>query len=108
MGQYHTLYNVDKKQKVDGLSGYKLLEQVGYPRSTATALFLLVANSNGRGGGDAYEHPLIGSWAGDRIVLQGDYAEEGDQGYISNIDDYEDITSKVNELLNVALKGVYD
>jgi hypothetical protein len=103
MGQYHTLYNVDKKQKVEGLSGYKLLEQIGYPKSTASALFLLVANSNGRGGGDADDHPLVGSWAGDRIVVQGDYAEESDQGYIADIDDYEDITDKVLDLLNVSL-----
>lgn len=104
MGQYHTLYNVDKKQKVDGLSGYKLLEQIGYPKSTATALLLLVANSNGRGGGDVKEHPLVGSWAGDRIVMQGDYAEEGDQAFIPDTDTYEDITKKVWELLNIALE----
>lgn len=104
MGQYHTLYNVDKKQKVDGLSGYKLLEQIGYPKSTATALLLLVANSNGRGGGDVKDHPLVGSWAGDRVVVQGDYAEEGDQAFISDTDTYEDITKQVWELLNVALE----
>jgi len=104
MGQYHTLYNVDKKQKVDGLDGYKLLEIVGHPKSTATALFLLVANSNGRGGGDVENHPLIGYWAGDRVVVQGDYAEEGDPAFISNTYDYEDITGQVLELLNTALK----
>lgn len=104
MGQYHTLYNVDKKQKVDGLSGYKLLEQIGYPKSTSTALFLLVANSNGRGGGDAEKHYLVGSWAGDRIVVQGDYAEEGDQAFIPDTDAYEDITKQVWELLNTALQ----
>lgn len=104
MGQYHTLYNVDKKQKIDGLSGYKLLEQIGYPKSTATALLLLVANSNGRGGGDVKDHPLVGSWAGDRIVVQGDYAEEGDQAFISDTDTYKDITKQVWELLNVALE----
>lgn len=104
MGQYHTLYNVDKKQKVDGLDGYKLLELVGHPKSTATALLLLVANSNGRGGGDVEDHPLVGSWAGDRIVVQGDYAEESDQAFIADTDNYEDITKQVWELLNVALK----
>lgn len=104
MGQYHTLYNVDKKQKVDGLDGYKLLELVGHPKSTATALLLLVANSNGRGGGDVEDHPLVGSWAGDRIVVQGDYAEESDQAFIDDTDSYEDITKQVWELLNVALK----
>lgn len=104
MGQYHTLYNVDKKQKIDGLSGYKLLEQVGYPKSTATALFILLANSNGRGGGDVENHPLVGSWAGDRIVVQGDYAEKGDQAFIEDTNSYEDITKEVWDLLNVTLE----
>ena len=103
MGQYHTLYNVDKKQKVDGLSGYKLLEQIGYPKSTATALLLLIANSNGRGGGDVEDNPLVGSWAGDRVVMQGDYAEKGDQAFIENIDEYEDVTKQVFDMLNATL-----
>lgn len=104
MGQYHALYNVDKKEKVDGLDGYKLLEIVGYPKSTATALILLVANSNGRGGGDVENHPLVGSWAGDRIVVQGDYAKEGDQAFIEDTDNYKDITKEVLDLLNVTLQ----
>ena len=103
MGQYHTLYNLDKKEKVDGLSGYKLLEQIGYPKSTSTALFLLIANSNGRGGGDVEDHPLVGSWAGDRVVVQGDYAEEGDPAFIADIDSYKDVSSEVWDLLNKTL-----
>ena len=87
MGQYHVLYNTDKKEYVHAhriANGLKLLEQVGFEKSTATALFLLVANSNGRGGGDANEHELIGRWAGDRIVVQGDYAEKGDQAGVTS------------------------
>lgn len=105
MGQYHVLYNTDKKEyvhphRID--NGFELLEQVGFEKSTATALFLLVANSNGRGGGDANEHELIGRWAGDRIVVQGDYAEEGDQAYITDaeLETYTDISAKVLDLLN--------
>ena len=105
MGQYHTLYNVDKKEKVEAFGGYKLLEQIGYPKSTSTALFLLIANSNGRGGGDVEEHPLVGSWAGDRVVVQGDYAEEGDQAFITDIDAYKDVTEDVWELLNTSLEN---
>jgi hypothetical protein len=42
-------------------------------------LAILLANSNGRGGGDLRsDNPIIGSWAGDRIVIAGDYAEIGD------------------------------
>lgn len=103
MGQYHTLYNLDKKEKVEAFGGYKLLEQIGYPKSTSTALFLLIANSNGRGGGDVESHPLIGSWAGNRVVVQGDYAKEGDQAFIPDTDSYKDITQGVWDLINILL-----
>lgn len=106
MGQYHKLYNIDKKEMVNGHDidcGLKLLEQVGFPESTSTALFLLIANSNGRGGGDAGSHPLIGRWAGDRIVLQGDYAKPSDQAFISDRDDYTDISTQVADMLRVAM-----
>ena len=73
MGQYHKVYNLDRKEfihphKID--CGLKLVEQMGFRGSIADALFLLVANSNGRGGGDVNDHPMIGRWAGDRIVVQ--------------------------------------
>ena len=56
-------------------NGAKLIEfSMG---RTATALTLLLASRNGRGGGDWAEHELIGSWAGDQIVVAGDYADSG-------------------------------
>lgn len=104
MGQYHKLYNVDKKQYVHAHridNGLKLWEQIGHMKSTATALFLLVANSNGRGGGDVPKHPLIGTWAGNRIVVQGDYAESDDPGYITDEErgTYDDISVDVGAML---------
>jgi len=104
MGQYHKVYNIDKKEflhahKLD--LGLKLMEQVGFEKSTADALFLLVSNSNGRGGGDAEEHDYIGRWAGDRVVVQGDYATDGDPGFIANTDDFADISGKTLEMINV-------
>lgn len=108
MGQYHKVYNIDKKVMINahGINnGLKLVEQVGHDHSTSTALFFLLANSNGRGGGDVEDHYLIGSWAGDRIVIQGDYSEESDQGYISESEreGYRDISAFVNELLNITM-----
>lgn len=50
------------------------------------ALMALLACSNGRGGGDLAEHPLIGRWAGDRIAVVGDYAERGDLAPEHNAD----------------------
>lgn len=83
MGQYHYTVNIDKREFINphkiGL-GLKLLEQCGFKGSTGDLLFMLLACSNGRGGGDidtAYPQ-LIGRWAGDRIAVIGDYAEETD------------------------------
>lgn len=81
MGQYYYVANLDKKQYIhphrfgDGL---KLLEFGSSGQGTMTGLAILLASGNGRGGGDLRsEHPIIGSWAGDRIVITGDYADAG-------------------------------
>jgi hypothetical protein len=106
MGQYHKVYNVDKREYIEPHeinNGLKLVEQIGYEHSTSTALFLLLANSNGRGGGDVEEHEFIGRWAGDRIVVQGDYAEAGDQGYIYNPEQYINISSDIDHMLKVTV-----
>jgi hypothetical protein len=107
MGQYHKVYNIDRKEMLHahklGL-GLKLMEQVGFEKSTADALFLLLANSNGRGGGDADDHSFIGRWAGDRIVVQGDYAGPGDQGYIDPelLETFTDISTDAKAMLEAA------
>lgn len=105
MGQYHTVYNLDKKEFIEPRkinNGRKLLEQVGHDKSTSSALFLLLSNSNGRGGGDAKPYSLIGYWAGDRIVVQGDYVIETDLAFIpeEEIDKFKDISTLVNEMLS--------
>jgi hypothetical protein len=104
MGQYHKTYNLDKREMISphGIdNGAKLMEQVGWQGSTSTALFLLLANSNGRGGGDAPEHPLIGRWAGDRVVVQGDYAGKGDPAFIADEARFSDISAMVLDMLKV-------
>lgn len=81
MGQYHILVNLTKKQFVHPHqvgNGLKLWGQVGWEHSLSTALYMLIAASNDRGGGDFAEHPMVGSWAGDSIALIGDYAEPND------------------------------
>ena len=105
MGQYYQAYNLTKKEFIHAHrinNGLKLMEQVGHDKSTSTALFLLLANSNGRGGGDARPHELIGRWAGDRVVIQGDYAEPGDPGYTDPdaLDGFADISAQVLDMLN--------
>jgi len=104
MGQYHEVYNLDKKERIDPHkinNGLKLYEQIGHVASTATAVFALLANSNGRGGGDFPEHPFIGRWAGDRILVQGDYASHKDNGYVNEevLEQFTDISKDVGEML---------
>ena len=80
MGQYYLVVNTIKKQFIyphafgDGL---KLLEFGCSSNGTMTALAVLLANSNGRGGGDLRsDNEIVGSWANNRIVIVGDYADE--------------------------------
>lgn len=88
MGQYHCIVNLDKHEFInpwDMGEGAKLLEW-GYGSGTMlTALAILLAISNGRGGGDYHcneKDPSlsewVGRWGGDRIAVVGDYAENGD------------------------------
>lgn len=83
MGQYYVVINLTKKQFIHPHAfgdGCKLME-FGSSGRTMSALAVLLVNSNGRGGGDLDSHrPIVGSWAGDKIVIAGDYAEPGDAG----------------------------
>lgn len=111
MGQYHQVYNLTKKEYIHAHridNGLKLLEQVGWIGSTSTALFALLANSNGKGGGDFPKHPLIGTWAGDKILIQGDYAGKGDPSYTNpeKLGEFKDISGSVLEMLKT-IKAKY-
>jgi hypothetical protein len=84
MGQYFYLVNLDKHEFVhphklgDGL---KLWEQAASSQGMGAAAIMLLACSNGRGGGDfrADDHGKVyGRWAGDHIAWVGDYAEDTD------------------------------
>jgi len=104
MGQYHKTYNLDKKEFIHPHhidNGLKLYEQIADVHSSSTALFALLANSNGRGGGDFPKHDLIGRWAGDRIIVQGDYAEPTDNGYQDPevLETFTDISAEVSDML---------
>jgi hypothetical protein len=83
MGQYYLVCNVDKQEYLYPHKfgqGLKLREFAHAADSLGYALIALLADGNGRGGGDLFPvnsdaDPLIGSWAGDRIVVAGDYAD---------------------------------
>jgi len=81
MGQYYYVVNLDKREYLyphkfgDGL---KLCEFGASGCGTMLGLAVLLSNGNGGGGGDIdSDDEIIGSWAGDRIVLAGDYGDCG-------------------------------
>lgn len=85
VGQYHITANLSKKEFVHPHAlgdGLKLVEQAGSgPGGVGSALILLLAASNGYGGGDfcaADPNGVVGRWAGDRVAIVGDYAEPED------------------------------
>ena len=80
MGQYHRCVNLDKREFIDPHklgNGLKLREQVASHPGTGAALIILLASaSNGQGGGDLDQSPIVGRWRGDRIAFVGDYDDE--------------------------------
>jgi hypothetical protein len=81
MGQYYRIVNIKKKQYITPHTfgdGAKLMEFGMSASGVLAGLAILLADGNGRGGGDLHsENDIVGSWAGDNIVIAGDYADEG-------------------------------
>ena len=81
MGQYYKIVNVKKKQYITPHTfgdGAKLMEFSMSANGVLAGLAILLADGNGRGGGDLNsENEIVGSWAGDNIVIAGDYADTG-------------------------------
>jgi hypothetical protein len=82
IGQYHYVVNLDRREFLhphqlgDGL---KLMEFANSIGGTTTALCILLARSNGRGGGDLhYDSTWIGAWGNNRITIIGDYTVPDD------------------------------
>jgi hypothetical protein len=81
MGQYHHPVCIEAEEGLDpaGMdSGLKEGEQ-GFNRpSTPNAIVALVCARGGNMPADCSQSPLIGRWSGKRVLIQGDYAEDGD------------------------------
>ncbi|OJW29942.1 MAG: hypothetical protein BGO51_18820 [Rhodospirillales bacterium 69-11] len=108
MGQYYYIIDLDARGFPDPRklgSGRKAWEQIANAASTPQALFVLLTCSNGRGGGDFIprlgkgDERIIGCWAGHRIAVVGDYAEDGD--FAAKPDE------KISELYQRCRDGVY-
>jgi hypothetical protein len=87
MGQYHIPVNIDKREYLNPHkfgNGMKMLEW-GTGGGTVAGLTVLLACSHNRGGGDLHGDigDIGGRWAGDRIIVLGDYTEPGDPGTAS-------------------------
>ncbi|PSB00405.1 hypothetical protein [Merismopedia glauca] len=79
MGQYHLIVNLDKKEYLNPSyfgDGLKLWEFAG-SKTTIGLTALLTANNEGAGGdfNVPTSNHLIGSWAGDKIAIIGDYQQ---------------------------------
>ena len=81
MGQYHHPVCIEAEEGLSphGMdSGLKEGEQ-GFSRpSTPNAIVALVCARGGNMPADCSQSPLIGRWAGKRVLIQGDYAEDDD------------------------------
>ena len=90
MGQYHLIANLDKREYLyphEFGDGFKLMEFGQSAGGTLTGLAVLLAATNGRGGGDFWDPNVdvydqawspTGRWVGDRIAIIGDYFEKDD------------------------------
>ena len=83
MGQYHGLFNIDKKEMIFPHElgfGAKQWEHTGFAGSLSDVLYALCAYQTRRGGGDFADDngEFKGRWHGDRVAVIGDYAELGD------------------------------
>jgi hypothetical protein len=83
MGQYHGLFNLDKKEMLFPHElgfGAKQWEHTGFSGSLSDVLYALTAFKARRGGGDFADDDggFKGRWHGDRVAVVGDYAQFGD------------------------------
>lgn len=136
MGQYHSLFNLDKLEVVNPHDlgfGAKQREHSGYGGgSLADILYVLCAYKEARGGGDwANDNSentgmfsgiangiFKGRWHGDRVAVIGDYYEESDlpAGWaeaLSNVGEptkFKDISDEIRPFVNKLFNedGKYD
>lgn len=84
MGQYYKIVNLDKMEYLDPFEfgeGLKLMEFGLCGVGSLAGLAVLLATSNGIGGGDLHIEDdrwedIPGRWVGDRVVIAGDYDEQ--------------------------------
>lgn len=112
MGQYYKIVNIKKKQYITPHTfgdGAKLMEFSMSANGVLAGLSILLADGNGRGGGDLHsENDIVGSWAGDNIVIAGDYADDGK--FVKDVDRnlYNVATSEGEDISLKVLDALFD
>ena len=112
MGQYYKIVNIKKKQYITPHTfgdGSKLMEFSMSASGVLAGLAILLADGNGRGGGDLHsENDIVGSWAGDNIVVAGDYADAGK--FVKEPDQtlYEVASSEGEDISVKVLEALFD
>jgi hypothetical protein len=114
MGQYHVLVNLDKEEVVSphGLGlGLKQYEHLGEFNGTlADAMYILTMTSPNRGNGDLPDTGISGRWAGDRVVVVGDYTSDADLPNYPNASLLFNATDKwvdITDLVATAFESVF-
>jgi hypothetical protein len=114
MGQYHVLVNLDKEEVVSphGLGlGLKQYEHLGEFNGTlADAMYILTMTSPNRSGGDLPDTGISGRWAGDRVVVLGDYTSDEDLSDYPNASLLFNATDKwvdITDLVATAFESVF-
>jgi len=109
MGQYFVIANLDKKEYINPhrmAFGAKLWE-IAVNRIAAVFPFLLRQSSEGGGGDIDFDSKYAGRWAGDRIVVVGDYDDSGLYDFVKVSPEWKEISPEILDELNKFI-GVKD
>lgn len=109
MGQYYLMVNTTKKEYLsprDFQDGAKFIDFSQSLDGSMMALAILLASS-GEGDFDIEtESPYVGRWAGDKIVIAGDYAHSGK--HIPNKEKMKRSKNYIGNLYNYAERNYID
>jgi hypothetical protein len=105
MGQYFLIVNKSKKEFLDPRQfgeGLKLAEFGSNSDGTMKILAWLLSDNNDH----PWSHPMGGRWAGDSIVVSGDYGPRIEEGGVSvyaaaRRGDYTDISNQCRGIIDL-------
>lgn len=112
MGQYYLVVNPDREEYLhphrfgDGL---KLMEFANSRYGVLLGLAVVLAQGNGKGLGDLRsDRDVVGSWAGDRVVVAGDYGETGEHGAPDGETLYSTAKARYDDISDEVIRAVVE